>query len=279
MNKYAKKISYKTRKWTSGCSLLPWDRSLSLPCFFYRCFLSVLIIVFVCSCASEKVKQEPLKPDEALAKGDKLISDDEYEEARQVLGEIKGNDTTRKYAPIAQLKIAESYMKEENREMAVTEYRRFIEQYPDSQYAPYAQYQIAMIYFDQIKGPERGAGQAKSALEEFRKLKKMYPRNPYKEATDIKINKCLDVMANYEFLVGEFYFKKDAYKAALGRFLGILEQYPDYRAIDQVLYYIVLSYKSSANMDKAFKYFHMLKEKHPDSEYIKKLTEELSGDG
>lgn len=251
------------------------------PGIFYRyflCFCLVMLLLGYVSCTSEEVRQEPDEPEVALAKADELIEDDEYDEARQLLHEVKGNDITRKYAQIAQLKIAESYAKEENLESAAAEYRRFIEQYPDSQYAPYAQYQIAMMYFSQIKGPERGAGQAKSALKEFRKLKILYPRNPYKEVIEINIAKCLNVIAEYEFIVGRFYFKKDSYKAAIGRFQGILENYPDYKRIDDVLFYLSMSYRNSVDMDSAEKYYEILKEKFPDSEYVEELKEELFED-
>lgn len=278
INRLVNILSHNSSKGASRyCSGLP-DRDRSFKLFFIRLFSFAIVIVFLFSCASEDVKQEPLKPEEGLAKADKLIDDMEYEEARRVLNEIKGNDTTRKYAPIAQLKIAESYVKEENLEMAVSEYRRFTDHYPDSQYAAYSQYQIAMIYFDQIKGPDRGAGQAKSALAEFLKLKKMYPRNPYKIVVDVNIKKCLNVIGEYEFLVGKFYFKKGSHKAALGRLLGIINDYPDYGEMDKVLYYVALSYRNSEDMDNAMKYFEMLKKKYPESHYVEELTEELSED-
>ena len=249
--------------------------------FFYRyflCFCFVMLLLGSVSCTSKEVRQEPQEPEVALAKADELIEDDEYDEARQLLNEVKSNDITRKYAQIAQLKIAESYSKEDNLESSVIEYRRFIEQYPDSQYAPYAQYQIAMMYFSQIKGPERGAGQAKSALKEFRKLRTLYPRNPYKEIIEINIAICLNVIAEYEFIVGRFYFKKDSYKAAIGRFQGILENYPDFKGIDDVLFYLSLSYRNSVDIDNAEKYYYILKEKFPDSEYVEELKEELFED-
>jgi len=104
----------------------------------------------------------------------------------------------------------------------VAEYRKFLEIYPDHQYASYAQYQVAMVYFNQIESPERGYGGAAKALVEFEKLKKDFPRNPYKELIDLRIEKCRTVMADYEYLVGEFYRKKGSYNAAIERFEGLL---------------------------------------------------------
>ncbi|GBE33026.1 outer membrane protein assembly factor BamD precursor [bacterium BMS3Bbin05] len=243
------------------------------------CSLFLVVVTLLSfSCASKEVKKEPLDPKAMLLKADKLIGDEEYEEARRLLNEVKGSDTTIKYAPIAQLKIAESYAKEDNPEEAVSEYKRFIELYPDSQYAPYAQYQIAMLYFSRIQGPERGVGEAKSALKEFRKLRSMYPRNPYKEIVDINIKKCLNIIAEYEFIVGKFYFDKDSYGAALGRFLGILKNYPDYIGTERVLYYIALSYRHEGDKDNALKYLKILKNKFPEGKYVKELAETFSED-
>jgi outer membrane protein assembly factor BamD len=78
--------------------------------------------------------------------------------------------------------------------------------------------------------------------------------------------------------VGRFYFKKDSYKAAIGRFKGILENYPDYKGIEDVLFYLSLSYRNSADIDNARKYYEILKERYPDSEYIEELQEELFDD-
>jgi len=242
-------------------------------------FLCALVtVVLIASCASDETRQQtPLRPEEAFAKAEKLIDNFEYEEARRILGEVKNNDSTGRYAAIARLKIAESYAEEENYESAVAEYRRFIDSYPDSQYAPYAQYQIAMLYFSRIRGPERGAGEAKLALKEFRKLKELFPRNPYKEIVDINIKKCLHIIAEYEFIVGEFYFKKGSYRAALGRFLGLLERFPDYDSADRVLYFIALSYLYSGDEARANQYLDTLRARFPDSEYTVRLADELDG--
>ena len=95
-----------------------------------------------------------------------------------LLLEIKNRDLTKKYAPLAQLRIADAYVKEGEPELAVAEFRRFLEIYPDHRHASYAQYQIAMIYFSQIESPERGYGGAAKALEEFEKAQKKFPAEP-----------------------------------------------------------------------------------------------------
>lgn len=243
-----------------------------------RLFL-ILLIFFVCSCSGKPDTVKPgetFEPEKAFKKANDLLEKKDYEEARSAFLEIKNRDTSRKFAPLAQLKIAESYVKENEQELAITEFRQFLEVYPDHKYAVYAQYQIASIYFDQIESPERGYSGAARALEEFERLKKMYPRNPYREVIDIKIQKCRDIISNYGFLVGEFYYKKGSYNAALNRFEEVLRTYPGYQKEAEALFYIGMSYKNLGQKDKALEYFNRLAEKYPNNKFSADAKKELA---
>ncbi len=243
-------------------------------------FILVVLAASLFSCSGKStVKQaspEDFNPELSFEKANKLIESKDYDQARTLLLEIKNRDLTKKYAPLAQLRIADSYVKEEEPELAVAEYRRFLEIYPDHQHASYAQYQIAMVYFNQIESPERGYGGAAKALVEFEKLKKDYPRNPYKELVDIHIEKCRDTMADYEYLVGEFYLKKGAYEATIARLEGLLKQYPDYKKEDRVLLSLGIAYKNSGQREKSEMMLNRLLEKYPNSRLTKEANKELS---
>ncbi len=236
-----------------------------------KLFILIFVFSLVVSCGGkEAVKKEEFDPVVYLKKADELISKKEYEEARKLLLEIKNRESAKEYAPVAQLKIADSYLKEDEPELAITEYRRFLELYPESTYAPYAQYSIAMAYFRQIESPERGSGTAQKALNEFLKLEKMYPRHPYGEILPLRIQKCRNIIAEGELLIGKFYYKKGSYKAAIGRFEGIVKNYPDFKNLDETLYLLADSYKNLNMIDLAKQYIQLLKEKFPDSHFTKK---------
>jgi outer membrane protein assembly factor BamD len=237
----------------------------------------LILFVYSCSGKPDTVKPaETFEPEKAFKKANDLLEKKDYEEARSAFLEIKNRDTSRKFAPLAQLKIAESYVKENEQELAITEFRQFLEVYPDHKYAVYAQYQIASIYFDQIESPERGYSGAARALEEFERLKKMYPRNPYREVIDIKIQKCRDIISNYRFLVGEFYYKKGSYNAAINRFEEVLRTYPEYQKEAEALFYIGMSYKNLGRKDKALEYFNRLVEKYPNNKFSVDAKKELA---
>ena len=259
---------------TNFSSGRPLPAFLRVPC-------ALLLLVFlVFSCSKKEVRtDEPFDAEKSLARGTELMEKKEYEEARKVLLEVKNRDLSKKYAPLAQLKIADSYIKEEEYETGVEEYRRFLEIYPDHQNASYAQYQIAMAYFVQIESPERGYGAAAKALAEFEKLKRMFPRNPYREMIELRIEKCRNTMADYEFLVAEFYFRKGSCHAAVGRLQQLLTKFPDYRREPVVLFRAAHCYKKLGNRDKALEYYNRLLEKYPGDNVIKEAKKEFASYG
>ena len=235
------------------------------------------LFVFSACAKKQTVKTDaPYNAEESFAKANALFSHSHYEDAISLFQQVKARDTSGVIAPLAQLRIADAYQKKEEPESAIDGYRKFLETYPDHKYAPYAQYQIAMIYFSQIEGYDRGFGAAKKALQEFEKLRDIYPRNPYKDSVAMHISRCRYIMASYEFMVGDFYYKKKAYSGALGRFEGILANYPDFRRTAEVLYLAGCSSRALGRKDKAGLYFAQLQKGFPDSIFASKAKKQLA---
>lgn len=231
-------------------------------------YLFLLIsITLIAACAGKSAHRgdDEFDPEKSFAEANRQLEKKEFDEARAIFLEIKNRDNTKKFAPLAQLRIADSYIKSEEPDRAIEEYKKFIELYPDHRNASYAQYQIAMTYFNEIESPERGYGGAARALAEFEKLKKDYPRNPYREVIDLKIEKCRDVIADYEFMVGEYYMKKGSYEAAIGRFEGLLQKYPDFKKNADLLLDLAISHKKSGRPEKAGEYHKQLLDRYPNS--------------
>jgi len=233
-----------------------------LPCFS-------LALLFAAGCGKDVKPETSYDPEKYIQKSDELVNNKEYAEARKVLLEVKNRDTQKKYGAIAHLKIADSYAREAEPDLAIAEYRKFIELYPTNQYAPYAQYQIGMTYFAQIESAERGTGAAKSALEEFNRLKTLYPRNPYRDVVELRIEKCRNILAEGDYVIAEFYFNKDSYAAAANRLEGLISKYPDYKKLDEALLLLGKSYASLKSNDKAKAAFDKLISKYPSSKSAK----------
>lgn len=236
----------------------------------------MLAILLLCvSCAKKIPPMAPFDPEKTFNEANEKMGKKRFDEARKLFGDIMRRDLTMQYAPLAQLRIADSHVEEDEPELAVEKYRRFLEEQPRHKYASYAQYRIGMIYYELITGPDRGFGAAVHAMEEFQKLMDMYPRNPYGEPVLLKIERCREVIADHEFMVGDFYFKKKAYRGALDRLTDLLDDFPMYHKKDEALYRLAVSSKALENDDVADYYLRMLREGHAGSKLIGKTEEEL----
>ncbi len=241
--------------------------------FVFLCI--TLLFIPILSCSKKEVKPPAFEPKSAFLRATRLIEDDEFEKARELLTEIKHRDISKVYAPLAQLKIADSFSREEEFELAIEEYRRFLRLYPANKYAPYAQYQIATIFYSRIESADRGYKSAEEAMKEFNKLNEMFPRNPYRKVIPLRIQKCRNILADHELYVGEFYYRKEAYNAALGRLNGILENYSDYKKLHRVYYIIAMSYKELGEIEKSAEFFLKTMNSTTDKKLLKKVKKEL----
>ncbi|MFA5354855.1 MAG: outer membrane protein assembly factor BamD [Thermodesulfovibrionales bacterium] len=238
-------------------------------------FLGISLLLGGCGGKTVVRDEGPFDAEKSMARAEQLLQDKEYDEARRLLIEIKNRDTSRKYSSQAQLKIADSHVQEGDPEVGIAEYKRFLEMYPEGQYASYAQYQIAMAYFTQIESPDRGSGAAEKALGEFLILKERYPRNPYREILDLRIEKCRNVIADGEFIVGEFYYRKGSYQAALNRWEKLLRSFPAYKKADETLLLIGQAYRNLKMEDKAREAFETLIRQFPSSPFVAEAKKQL----
>jgi len=232
-----------------------------------RHIVFVVLLIVLTSCSLTKTATEApsrFDPERSFKEANDLIKRGYYEDAREILEEIRTKDLTGDYAVLARLRIADTYFEDEDYETAITEYEDFLDIYPYHKFAPYAQYRIAMSYFNQIKTVDVSYYFAKKALEEFEKLRDEYPRNPYMRLVESRIRWCRRVLAEYEFYVGRFYFKKGSFVAAEKRFEGILREYPESRIVPDALYYLGLSYREQGDIERAREALQRLIREFPD---------------
>jgi len=233
---------------------------------YKKIFLFLIILSLSNACSSTKSAMKatpPFNAELSFKQANEKIKTKYYEDARKILEDIKVQDTSGEYTPLARIRIGDSYFEERLYEEAVIEYERFLEMHPYHKYSYYAQYQLAMSYFKRVDTVDTSYGFAQRALEEFEKLKTVYPRNPYIDIVANRIKTCKNILAEYEFYVGQFYFKKGSYDSAIGRFNLLLQNYPDSKKEPETLYYLGLSYKNLGNTEKAKEILTALIGKYP----------------
>jgi len=246
---------------------------------YIQLLIAALCLLFLSSCKYFKKPEEAMsqfEPETAFKEANDLIKTGYFEDARTKLEEIKAKDASQKYATLAKIRIADTYFDDEMYEEAAVEYDSFLHLHTFHKYAPYAQYRKAMCSFKRIKTVDISYSTTKKALEEFRKLQRSYPRNPYMDVTESRIKTCIRILAEYELYVGKFYFKKGSYEAAAGRFRNVIDEYPDSKGESEAIYYLGLSYNHMGEREKAVSTLNALIEKYPTIEYAQEAKKLLA---
>jgi outer membrane protein assembly factor BamD len=84
-----------------------------------------------------------------------------------------------------------------------------------------------MCNFEQISTIDREQEHTLKAKETFERLVRQFPRSEYANRARKNLRSCIISLAEYELYVGNFYYKKGFYRAALGRYNYLVQNYPD----------------------------------------------------
>ncbi|MBF0099316.1 MAG: outer membrane protein assembly factor BamD [Desulfobacterales bacterium] len=190
--------------------------------------VAVLMQLLACSMFQSKPEKNA---DELANDGLKAFQKKQYTTAIENFEKIKDWYPFSQYAPLAELKIADSYFELSEYDKAIVAYEEFENLHPRNEYIPYVIYQIGQCYFEQIKSIDRDQSVSQKALSLFKRLVKQYPESEYADQAKPKINTCTKNLAEHELYVGLFYFKTNHYKAALKRFEMIISDYPEMQEI------------------------------------------------
>ena len=82
---------------------------------------------------------------------------------------------------------------------------RYLEFFPADVDAPYAQFLIALSYYDQIVDIGRDQTNAFDALQEMRDIIERYPDSEYAKSAQMKFELALDHLAGKEMEIGRYY--------------------------------------------------------------------------
>jgi outer membrane protein assembly factor BamD len=227
---------------------------------FVKLLIPLALVLAGVGCAG---KEPPFDPVAVFREAEDNMHKESFEKARKGYQEIQEKTPDKSYDAVLMLRIADTYFGEEKYAEALVEYRNFLNYHPVHKDAPYAQYQVAMCSYDDLTATDRDPTPAHTVIKEMGALTEKYPRSGYEDQAQKYVAICRDWVADYEFYVGRFYYKKDSYRAAAGRFDKLLEEYPDSTADKDALYYSGLSHRELGEKDLARARFETLAQKYP----------------
>ncbi|MEM9046171.1 MAG: outer membrane protein assembly factor BamD [Pseudomonadota bacterium] len=116
---------------------------------------------------------------------------------------------------------------------------RYLDLYPSDEDAAYAQYLIALSYYDNIVDIGRDQATTRNALEQLQETVRRYPGSEFARDAQLKIDLTNDHLAAKEMDVGRYYLKRGHYSAAINRFRVVIERYQTTNQTPEALHRIV----------------------------------------
>ncbi|WP_212523608.1 outer membrane protein assembly factor BamD [Actibacterium sp. MT2.3-13A] len=173
------------------------------------------------------------------------------EEAARLFGEVERLYPYSEWARRALIMQAYAYHKDRNYEQSRATAQRFIDFYPADEDAAYAQYLLALSYYDQIDLVGRDQGLTFQALQALRTVIERYPDSEYAKSAVLKFDLAFDHLAAKEMEIGRYYLKRGHFTAAINRFRVVVEDFQTTTHTAEALFRLIEAYLSLGLDDEA----------------------------
>ena len=235
------------------------------------------IILPAAGCARNKVKGDTayvardVNTLYSLAK--QRIDEGNYEVAAKLFDEVERQHPYSVWARRAQLMSSFSYYMAQKYPDAISSSQRFLTIHPGNKDAAYANYLIAMSYYQQIEDVTRDQKITQSASDSFNELIRRYPQSRYANDARLKLDLINDHLAGKEMEVGRFYQRSGNWLAAATRFREVVEKYQTTSHTPEALERLVETYLNLGLPDEAKKSAAVLGANYPGSKWYKRSYE------
>lgn len=154
-----------------------------------------------------------------------------------------GDSIEMSYDPNVIMKRAESFFDKESYAEAIVEYKHFLDLHRNHILAPYAQYKTGVSHYKQFRTVDRDPEPLNQAILAFEKLLKEFPGSRYEVEAQETILTCKEQLVQRHLMVGEFYFKREAYLAAAHRYEKIIKDFPELEASGEAMFHLAKTYQ------------------------------------
>ena len=225
----------------------------------------VLIFLFSFSCSKQEIKKSVINEKsldlqvleaykegkESLEQGDVLFAAKKFNEAEILYPQSE-------WAPKSALMAAYSYYIQDYYGDAIAELLRFKKVYPKSKNLDYANYLLAICYYEQIVDEKKDLKSIENAKDIFNYIIENYPESEYALDAEFKIDLIEDLLASKEMYVGRYYLEKKKWIPAINRFRTVVDYYHSTIYVEEALHRLVEVYYILGLKEESQKYAQVL---------------------
>ncbi len=243
-------------------------RFITITCF------SLLVL----ACSNQTVQTPDLPEQEYYEKAQEALEDGLPTTAAQHLKDLTNRYPFGEYTIRAELDLVYAYLEAGDYIAAHAHVERFIKNYPDHSSLDYAYYMRGLTTYKSTESflgrylpldpSERDVSELTTAFHEFSALLTRFPNSKYAPDAKDRMVYLRNVIAKHVLQVAQFYFKRKAPLAALGRGETVLENYPSSDSVEDALAVIIQAYIDLNQFDLAQKNIEVLQASYANSKHL-----------
>ena len=239
--------------------------------------LFVILIFFSFACTKEvskdieiKEKNIELQVMEAYNEGLKELESGDVLYAAKKFNEVEIMFPQSKWAAKSTLMAAYAYYSQDYYYDTIEELKIFLRKYPKHENIDYANYMMALAYYEQIVDEKKDLNSILLSKEKFKFVINEFPETDYALDAKFKLDLINDILASKEMYLGRYYFDKRKWIPAINRFRKVVDEYSRTIYIEEALHRLVEVYYTLGLVDEAEKYANLLGYNYQSSEWYKK---------
>jgi outer membrane protein assembly factor BamD len=152
---------------------------------------------------------------------------------------------------------------------AINSGKRYVQLYPSTEDAAYAQYLVGLSYWRQIRDVTQDQSESQRTIDAMQEVVDRWPESEYVQDAQAKIRFARDQLAGKEMQVGRYYLERRDYISAIKRFRYVIENYSNTRHVEEALARLVEAYFAMGLASEAQTAAAVLGHNYPESEWYK----------
>ena len=189
------------------------------------------------------------------------------------------------YLPLAKLAIADSFYLEGTTSSLIQAgqaYQDWLTFFPTDALTCDAMLKVAETEMRQMGLSDRDISHARKAEQRLKVMLQQCPTTRLRPEAELRLREVQDNLAMHNLGVARFYYdtrykhNKLGLKGAQDRLKEIVEKYPNFCLMDEVLFRWATTYQEEEEPDEAAKLYQRLVRDYPNSEFVEKAKEQLN---
>ena len=246
---------------------------------FYK--LSFLLLFFLLqSCSKDVIEKSTIKENnqelemiaayteglDTLNKGDTFFAAKKFLEAELLLPQSE-------WASKSALMASYAYYLQEYYSKSIVHLNRYLKTYPNNKDIVYANYLLAMCYYETIENEKKDLEPLLKAKKKFNFILINYPDTDFALDSKFKIDLINDILASKEIYIVKHYMKKEKWRAAINRFKTVVDRYSTTIYVEEALHRLVEIYYKIGLEEESRKYASALGYNYMSGDWYKRSYE------